>query len=238
MEGPEFLWGQGFAPLELPAQGGVVHQPPACHPVGDGGELGGQLPAGLGGEEVPIVTQGEVAVVHGILKSPLTHRPPVKVPAEAGVDDKLPDGVAAENGQQGGPLRRILHPDPGFDGDGQVGSGENVGQEGVQRLGVGQKARPLPLGHHGTRGAAQVQVDLGIPQVLEHPGGGQEGLGLVGQQLGHHRHPLVVVWLEVRQPPPGEGAVGGGGEEGGVVPVQTGKASLVDLTKDPAGDPL
>ena len=104
--------------------------------------------------------------------------------------------------------------------------------------GVGEKAGPFFLGDDGPGGTAQVEVHLVVAQVLQTPGGADEIIGLVGQQLGDHGHALVVFRQDIVQAPAGERAVGGGGGEGRIIPGQAGKPAVVDPAEEPAGDPL
>lgn len=229
---------RGGPPLHFPGQGGVAHQPPAQHEMGHGGKVPGPLPAGLHGEEVAVIAQGQVRVLRRVSKGLLPHRSPVVVGAQAGVDDELTDGIAGKDRQQGGPLLRVGDPDAGFHRHPQVQPAENLVEKGIQLLGTGQKARPFSFGHHGAGGAAHVQVDLLIAKVPEQAGSRDEILRPVGEQLGDHRHAPVVVRVHVGQPPAGEGTVCGGGKEGGIVAVQAREHLVVELAVEPAGDPL
>ena len=178
-------------------------------------------------------------MLYGVREGVHPHRFPIKVRPDPGVDGEFMDGIAVVKVQQGGPLLGRGYPHPGLDGylDGQVG-GEDPVKKVRHLLRQGEKAGTFLLGDHRAGGTAQVQVYLPIPKILEHPGGGQESLRLVGEKLRDHRDALVVLRQHVGEAPAGQGAVHRGGPEGGIIGVHAGKHGKVGRAVHPAGDAL
>ena len=122
VEGPEGLLVRSGAAPGLAHQGGVGQQALADHHLVHAGEVPGEAGAVSGGHQAAVEAQGALVVVQGVAEPLRAHRALVEVGAHPGVEDEQGDRVFCKNLQQAGELLRVLHPQPGFQGDFHGGS--------------------------------------------------------------------------------------------------------------------
>ena len=151
------------------------------------------------------------------------------------MDDQLRDGVLFVQRQQGVPLRRVVLADTGLDGHPQIRQAlKYLAEAAVQLLRVGQQPRALVLGRYRSGGAAQVEVHLPVSPFVQFPGGPEEVIAPVGQQLGHGvRFALYLIQLLLL-----EAQIGVGRQERGEVFVRAAEQLPVDLPPPAGGQAL
>ena len=155
-----------------------------------------------------------------------------------GVNNQFREGELVVDGQQPSPLLRGFLADTGLDGHRHPGgqAGENIRQQPLQLIGIAEHTGALALGGDGAAGAAQIEVDLRIAHVRHLPGGPQEMVGAVGEDLGDHGQALVVHQLIEFL---GLELIGGvGGHKGGKIAVGTAEKIGVDGAPEIVGHAL
>ncbi len=94
----------------------------------------------------------------------------------------------------------VLQTQARFDRDGQRRAVAHISQKHLELAEVAQKAGALALGNHRARRAAQVEVDLAIPQLGQLACGPHELVGVLGEQLRDDVQPLVVGGVDLCGP--------------------------------------
>ena len=221
-----------------PEQRGIGRRTPPQHDPLKPRDLFRQGAQMLSVKQVAVIADREGTAPEGpgeglLIRQALIHARPVP-----GVDDQLRQGIALVYLQNGGKLLRAVQTHAGLDGDFDRRFVEHPAEKGVQRGRIRQHPRALVLGDHRARGAARVQVDLFIAQLLQLPGHRQKGLRAVGKDLGHQAYPLIVVRQDVPQVLQSEIALTVRGDEGGVIAVRAGKHGAVYSAVSGAGNAL
>ena len=235
---PQLLAGGSGPAPPFAEQGRICDQTPACHQAlqaRPARRQGGQV---RGSGDVPVVADGGFAGGQGRLEGVPVGLPPVELAHHPGVDDQPGQGVAVVDFEDGAELLRPLHPNAGLDRDGPARLGEHGVQKAVQSVQVPQHPGPLALGGDGAGGAPEIQVDLGVahlPQHPDHPGG---AAAVLAQQLGDDRCAGVGRGGQLGHFLFDGDTVLGRGEEGRVIPVRPAEPALVGLPPDPVGQPL
>ena len=109
----------------------VGHGPPARHQGRYAGKAPDQGGAVRCRDQVPIVAHRGAAACQCGGKGVQPWLIPVKVLLHPGVDDQLADGIAVEKLQQREKFLRVPQAEPGFDGDGDAGTGIDAVQQAL-----------------------------------------------------------------------------------------------------------
>ena len=158
-------------------------------------------------------------MAQSVCKGVHVHAAAVEGLPDPGMENQPGQRIAVENVQKFGKFRRIPEADPGFDGNRHRRGGENLVQKPAQPVPVRQHSRALPLGHHGTGGTAQIEIDLPVPPFGALAGHPEKIRRVPGEQLGYRFGTEGCGGWQLQLLPMSQAAVDGGGEKGGIVPV-------------------
>ena len=149
------------------------------------------------------------------------------------------NGILQIQLQQRPEFLRIVHAQASFDGNRDGRFLKYLVQKRAQLVRMRQESGALSLCGDGAGGAAQVQVHLLIAQLLQLFRCLEKRPRLIGQQLRHQFKAGIILWEHLAQILFCNGrAVGGGGEEGGIVPVHPGEIPVMERTKHVVCDSL
>lgn len=230
--------GESGASLTLADQSGVCNESTAQHHRLHLREVYGKTSHVLRREKVAVVHHGIDALTEGIPEHIHVRSSLVELPPKPGMDDKLVEGEAVEDGQQLLPLLLIVHADSGLDGYGNGAFGADFLQKTLQFRLIGKKTGASSLGDHRPGGTAQVQIDHGISQLGDGLRRFQKALRTVGEDLGDQGQALVIVGMDVVAVTSGQGTLGARRDEGGEIRRHSGKHSGVDGAEGGVGNAL
>ena len=157
------------------------------------------------------------------------------------MDGQQADGIAVKNLHQPGEVVLVLQPDAGFYRNLQVFPLQplkNLMEKPVQLIGVGQHTSALVLGHHRARGAAQIEIYLGVAQRHHIPCRPQKMLRPCRQQLGYGGRAAVDGRAHLPDLLFAEHPVGSRSQKGGEVGVHSLKLGPMCRPEHRAGHPL
>ena len=133
----------------------------------------------------------------------------------------------------------VLQAQARLDRDGQRRAVAHIAQKHLELVEVTQKAGALALGNHRARRAAEVEIDLAIPQLGQLACGPHELVGVLGEQLRNDVQPLVVGGVDLLECLAAKRITHARrGEKRGVVAVESAKTLSMHATGCVPRDPL
>ena len=241
MKLPQFLSRQGRTTPDLPCQRRVGNQTSAQHKALHRRELRLNTPGILCGENVAVVAHRYFGLLQSKAKGLQIGLALVKLPPQPGMDGQQADGIAVKNLHQPGEVVLILQSDAGFYRNLQVfplQTLKNLVEKPIQHLRVCQHSGTLVLGHHRARGAAQIEIHLGVAQRHHIPCRPQKMLRPRRQQLGHGGRTAVNLRAHLPDLLFAEHPVGGGCQKGGEIGVHPREPGPMCRPEHRAGHPL
>ena len=162
------------------------------------------------------------------------------------VHDQFLQGIPVENLQKPWELLRALHaktrlhrdPKPSVPAFSFIQFRKHGVEKAVQLLWKRQETGALPFAHDRPGGAAQVQVDLPVPEVLERSRKLQEALRPVRQDLRHHKEPSVILRQNFLELPFFEAALFMGLQKRGEILIQSAVYCRLGVPVHISGDAL
>ena len=112
------------------------------------------------------------------------------------MDGQLGDGIAVVNLEQLVKLACLMHAETGFYRN-PLAFCENFVKKPVQLVRMCEKSGSLSFGRHRAGRTAKVEIDLGIPEVMQCIYRPDAIRGRLGEQLRNRRHALVVLRQDI-----------------------------------------